>query len=97
MRPIELSTQSDCGVLEMEIVAQPNGPGEAIRTRSRQWLPIFERICTLLSSSPFHRKAMHRTLTAGVAMHVLDRTNGEKLLFSEEEIAALSLDNSNAA
>jgi hypothetical protein len=97
MRPIELSSQSEDGVLEMEIVAQPNGPGEAIRTRSRQWLPIFERLCTLLSSSPFHRKAMHRTLTAGVPMHVVDRTNGEKLLFSEEEIAALALDKPNAA
>jgi hypothetical protein len=28
---------------------------------------------------------------------VLDRTNGEKLLFSEEEIAALSLDKPHAA
>jgi hypothetical protein len=97
LRPVELCSQSDHGVLEMEIVAQPDGPGEAIRTRSRQWLPIFERICTLLSSSPFHRKAMHRTLTAGVPMHVLDRTSGEKLLFSEEEIAALALDKPNAA
>ncbi|HXP07634.1 MAG TPA: hypothetical protein VN828_04020 [Acidobacteriaceae bacterium] len=97
MCPVELCNQSELGVAEMEIVAQPNGPGEAIRTRSRQWLPIFERICTLLSSSPFQRKLMHRTLTAGVAMHVLDRTNGEKLLFSEEEIAALSLDKPNAA
>jgi hypothetical protein len=97
LSPIELSSQSDCGVLEMEILAQPDGPGEAIRTRSRQWLPIFERICTLLSSSPFQRKAMHRTLTAGVPMHVLDRTNGEKQLFSEEEIAALALGKPNAA
>jgi len=97
MRPVELSNQSEHGVLEMEIVAEPDGPGEAIRTRSRQWLPIFERICTLLSSSPFHRKAMHRTLTAGVPMHVLDRTNGEKQLFSEEEIAALTLSEPNAA
>ncbi len=97
MCPVELCNQSDLGVAEMEIVAQPNGPGEAIRTRSRQWLPIFERICTLLSSSPFQRKLMHRTLTAGVAMHVLDRTNGEKLLFSEEEIAALAFDKPNAA
>src|SRR5215475_6699066 len=69
MCPVELSTQSEHGVLEMEIVAQPDGPGEAIRTRSRQWLPIFERLCTLLSSSPFHRKVMHRTLRAGVPMH----------------------------
>jgi len=97
MRPVELSNQSEYGVLEMEIVAEPDGPGETIRTRSRQWLPIFERICTLLSSSPFHRKAMHRTLTAGVPMHVLDRTNGAKQLFSEEEIAALALNEPNAA
>ena len=97
LSPIELSSQSDCGVLEMEIVAQPEGPGEAIRTRSRQWLPIFESICTLLSSSPFQRKAMHRTLTAGVPMHVLDRTNGEKQLFSEEELTMLALNKPNAA
>jgi hypothetical protein len=97
MRPVEFCSHSEYGVMEMEILAEPDGPGEAIRTRSRQWLPIFERICTLLSSSPFHRKAMHRTLTAGVPMHVLDRTNGEKLLFSEEEIAALALDKPNAA
>src|SRR6201985_2588188 len=97
MCTVELCTQSDLGVAEMEIVAQPNGPGEAIRTRSRQWLPIFERLCTLLSSSPFHRKGTHRTLTAGVPMHVLDRTSGEKLLFSEEEIAALAFDKPNAA
>jgi hypothetical protein len=83
--------------MEMEIVAQPDGPGDAIRTRSRQWLPIFERLCTLLSSSPFQRKLMHRTLTAGVPMNVLDRTNGEKLMFSEEEILALAMDKPNAA
>jgi hypothetical protein len=97
LSPIELSSHSDHGVLEMEIVAQPDGPGEAIRTRSRQWQPIFERICNFMSSSPFQRKAMQRTLVAGVAMHVLDRTNGEKLMFSEEEIAALALDKPNAA
>jgi hypothetical protein len=97
LRPVELCDMSDHGVLEMEIVAHPDGPGEAIRTRSRQWLPIFDRICTFLSSSPFQRKAMHRTLKAGVPMHVLNRTNGEKLFFSEEEIAALSLHEPNAA
>lgn len=96
-RPVELCNQSDHGVLEMEIVAHPDGPGQPILRRSRQWLPIFERICSLLSSSPFHRKAMQRTLLAGVPMHVLDRTNGEKLLFSEEEIAALAIEESNAA
>jgi hypothetical protein len=97
LRPLELCSQSDHGVLEMEIVAQPDGPGQPIRTRSREWLPIFDRICNFLSSSPFHRKAMHRTLKAGVVMHVLDRTTGTKQLFSEEEIAALALDKPHAA
>jgi hypothetical protein len=32
-----------------------------------------------------------------VPMHVLNRTNGEKLFFSEEEIAALALDEPSAA
>jgi hypothetical protein len=95
--PIELCSQSDHGVAEMEIVAQPDGPGQPIRTRSREWLPIFDRICNFVSSSPFHRKAMHRTLKAGVSMHMLDRTNGAKLFFSEEEIAALTLDEPHAA
>lgn len=97
LRPVELSSQAEHGVLEMEIVAHPNGPGQPILRRSRQWLPIFDRVCNLLSSSPFHRKAMHRTLKAGVPMHFLDRSNGAKRLFSEEEIAALSLGESNAA
>lgn len=97
LRPVELCQQSEYGVLEMEIVAQPNGPGEPILRRSRQWLPIFERICSLVASSPFHRKVMHRTLKAGVPMHMLDRSNGEKLLFSEEQIATLTFEESTAA
>ena len=40
---------------------------------------------------------MPRVVTAGVPMHVLDRTNGEKQMFSEEEIAALALNKPNAA
>lgn len=97
LRPVEMSTPSADGSMEVEILAEPNGPGQAIRTRARQWVPFLERLCTLLSSSPFHRKAMHRTLTAGIPLHVLDRTDGSKLLFSEEQIAALTLDKLNAA
>ena len=97
LRPVELCHTSDHGVLELEFVASPAGPGQPILSRSRQWLPIFERICSLLSSSPFHRKAMHRTLRAGVPMQLLDRSNGETLFFSEEEIAAMTLDEASAA
>lgn len=97
LRPVEVSQQSEDGVLELEFVAEPEGAGQPIRGRFRQWHPIFERLCTLLSSSPFHRKVMQRSLRAGVPMHVLDRTNGTKLMFSEEQIASLALDRSNAA
>lgn len=96
-RPLEMCHASDAGVLELEIVAQPDGPGQPISTRSRQWLPIFDRLCSLVSSSPFQRKAMQRTLHAGVAMQVMDRSNGAKLYFSEEEIAALTLETPHAA
>ena len=95
--PIEMCQRSDDGVLELEIVAQPQGSGQPIRTRSRQWHPIFERVCSLVSSSPFQRKAMDRTLRAGVSMHMLNRTTGKVLFFSEEEIAALSTETPNAA
>lgn len=95
--PVQLSTMSEHEVMEVELVAQPDGPGQSIRSRSRQWLPIFERVCSLVCSSPFQRKAMHRTLTAGVPMHVMDRSNGAKLFFTEEEIAALTMDTPNAA
>lgn len=95
--PVERNSEAEAGVSEMEIVAHPDGPGMPIRTRSRQWLPIFERLCDFLSSTPFHRKLMHRTLMAGVPMRVLDRTNGATLYFSEEEIAALAVDESSAA
>ena len=104
LRPVEMCHASDHGVLgmdhgvlEMEIVAHPEGPGQPISTRLRQWVPFFERLCALLSSSPFHRKAMHRTLRAGLSMHVLDRSNGEKLLFTHEEILALAQEEPTAA
>lgn len=96
-RPLEMCHQPEDGVLELEIVAHPDGPGVPVSTRSRQWLPIFERLCSLVSSSPFQRKAMQRTLHAGVAMHVLDRSNGSKMYFSEEEIAALTMETPHAA
>lgn len=95
--PLEMSQQSDFGVTELEIVAQPDGPGAAIRTRSRQWMPIFERLCSLVSSSPFQRKAMDRTLRAGVPMHVLNRVSGQVLYFSKEEINALTIETTHAA
>ncbi len=92
LRPVEMCSNSEHRVSELEIVALPAGSGSEIKARFRQWEPVFERICSILSSSPFHRKAMHRTLNAGLPAHLIDRATGSKHLFSQEEIAMLELD-----
>jgi hypothetical protein len=92
LRPIEPSAESRHGFSVLEVVAQPSGPGSIIRARFRQWEPIFDRICSFVSSSPFHRKAMHRTLSAGLPAHLIDRVTGGKHMFSQEQIAELHLD-----
>jgi hypothetical protein len=96
LRPIEPSSGSLQEFSALEVVAQPSGsasgsPG-AIRGLFPQWEPIFERICAFVSSSPFHRKAMHRSLRAGLPTHLIDRATGGKQLFSREQIAELRLD-----
>ncbi len=91
LRPVEPTTESRHGFSVLEVVAQPSGPGSVIKARFRQWEPIFDRICAFVSSSPFHRKAMHRTLSAGLPAHLIDRVTGGKHMFSQEQIAALRL------
>jgi hypothetical protein len=44
-----------------------------------------------MSSSPFHRKAIQRTLAAGLDAHMINRETGDKHIFSSDELAALSL------
>ena len=95
LRPIEPSSGSPQQFTALEVVAQPSGSGSSgspIRGLFPQWEPIFERICAFVSSSPFHRKAMHRSLTAGLPTHLIDRATGGKQLFSREQIAELRLD-----
>jgi hypothetical protein len=91
LRPVCAAADSAQGISELEVIAQPAGPGSVRKARFRQWEPIFDRICTILSSSPFQRKAMHRTLFAGLPARLIDRSNGSTRLFSAEELAALEL------
>ncbi len=97
LRPIQLCSESSHGVSEVEVVAHPTGPGREMKGRFQQWEPIFERICSIMSSSPFHRKAMHRTIRAGLPTHFIDRATGSKHLFSREQIAELSLSSEEAS
>ena len=96
LRPVEMSLGSGNSVSEMEVVVHPAGPGGVQKARFRQWEPIFERICSLLSSSPFHRKAMRRTLEAGLPAHMINRTTGSNHLFSAAELAELELHTADA-
>lgn len=45
----------------------------------------------MMQSSAFHRKAIQRTLAAGLAADLINRETGSKHIFTAEELAALSL------
>ncbi len=79
------------GSTELEILAQPCHSGQPIEGRFRQWEPIFDNICAWVSTSAFHRKAVQRTLSAGLVAHLINRETGSKHVFSSAEIARLGL------
>jgi hypothetical protein len=76
---------------ELEVLAHPEAAGQPFLGRFRQWEPVFEDICALMRSSAFHRKAIQRTLSAGLAAHLINRETGDKHMFSGEDLARLSL------
>jgi hypothetical protein len=86
-----VGSDSKQGTSELEVVAHPCQQGQPFHGRFLQWEPIFERICSWVSSSAFHRKAIQRTLAAGLPAHLINRETGDKHVFSAEEIARLSL------
>lgn len=76
---------------ELEVLAHPEQAGQPIRGRFQHWEPIFEDICCLMRSSAFHRKAIQRTLNAGLSADLINRETGSKHIFTAEELAQLSL------
>jgi hypothetical protein len=86
-----VGSESKHGSSELEVLAHPCQPGQHFQGRFRQWEPVFENICSWVSSSAFHRKAIQRTLTAGLPAFLINRETGNKHVFSAEEIAQLSL------
>ena len=91
-----VGSDSKQGNSELEVVAHPSQQGQPYHGRFLQWEPIFEKICSWVSSSAFNRKAIHRTLTAGLPAHLINRETGDKHMFSAEEIGHLSLTPSEA-
>ncbi len=84
---------SDASFLDhqLEILAHPTQTGQLFQGRFLLWEPVFEEICQMMRSSAFHRKAIQRTLTAGLAADLINRETGSKHIFTAEELAALSL------
>jgi hypothetical protein len=76
---------------ELEVLAHPAESGQPFHGRFQPWDRVFEDICSLMRSSAFHRKAIQRTLSAGLAAHLINRETGNKHMFSAEELACLSL------
>ncbi len=79
------------GITELEVMAQPCQSGQPFHGRFRQWEPIFDNICAWVSTSAFHRKAVQRTLSAGLVADLINRETGNKHEFSQAEISRLGL------
>jgi len=85
---------SDASHSELEVLAHPvqsDLASQPFQGRFQRWEPVFEDICSLMRSSAFHRKAIQRTLSAGLPAHLINRETGDKHMFSAEEVAQLSL------
>jgi hypothetical protein len=83
------------GNSELEVIAHPlnhaEPGGQPFLGRFLHWQPVFEDICRLMQSSAFHRKAIQRTLSAGLAADLINRETGSKHTFSADELARLCL------
>jgi hypothetical protein len=76
---------------ELDVLALPVKMGNTLHGRFRNWEPVFEDICLLMNSSAFNRKAVQRTLTAGLPADLIDRQTGQQYMFSAGALASLKL------
>jgi hypothetical protein len=91
LRFVGLASDSITGNAELEVLAHPEKAGQPFQGKFQPWEPVFEDICTLMQSSAFHRKAIQRTLSAGLPAHLINRETGDRHMFSAEDLAGLSL------
>ena len=78
---------------KVELIALPEGPGEPRRAHFEHWEPLSHRLTAVASSTPFHLKAMYRTLLAGLTASLIDRATGDRLIFSVHQLKDLGLAN----
>jgi hypothetical protein len=75
----------------VELIALPEGPGEPSQPHFEQWEPLSDRLSLVTRSTPFHLKAIYRTLVAGLTASLIDRNTGARLIFSHGQLKELGL------
>jgi hypothetical protein len=73
------------------LIALPEGPGEPRRAHFEHWEPLSQRLSAVASSTPFHLKAISRTLLAGLTARLIDRATGHRQIFSLHQLKDLDL------
>jgi hypothetical protein len=81
----------DPGGHRVELIALPAGPGEPREAHFEYWEPLSGRLSSMTRSTPFHLKAIYRTLTAGLTASVIDRVTGAPLTFSLGQLKDLGI------
>jgi hypothetical protein len=75
----------------LQVLAYPATAGPLLSGKFQQWQPILDVLCSAISPSDFNRKAIHRTISAGLTADLIDRTTGRKYLFPAEVLTSLKL------
>ena len=83
----------DSASSKVELIALPEGPGEPRRAHFEHWERLSAHLSAVASSTPFHLKAMYRTLLAGLTASLIDRATGDRLIFSVHQLKDLGLAN----
>jgi hypothetical protein len=91
MYSLQLRLVKDPAGHRVELIALPEGPGEPRRAHFEHWEPLSHRLTALASSTPFHLKAMSRTLHAGLTASLIDRATGSRQIFSLNQLKDLGL------
>src|ERR1700761_7121719 len=81
----------DTGPHRIELTPLPEAPGEPSQPHFEQWEPLSDRLSLVTRSTPFHLKAIYRTLVAGLTASLIDRKTGAPLIFSHGQLKELGL------
>jgi hypothetical protein len=81
----------DTAVQKVELIALPEGPGEPRQAHFEYWEPLSHRLTAVASSTPFHLKVIYRTLHAGLTTCLIDRSTGNRQVFSLKQLKDLGV------